>query len=1143
MPSSRGRRTLGSSDAVVRSNSRRRQGGSTSRTNLSAGNAATKDYYESSYGTSKGGFDGAKVRRRLLFLFMIIVIIVVVVVHRTGRKNGGGSSSNSRSKRHSIDPLASFDLVSSATLEHLNVDATVYKHKNTGMQVMTMLQKTPSSKGSTAPFLQDGVFGISFRTIPQNSHGTAHVVSQAIQLGSKKFGNLKDPWNQIRQGSLQTYLDVNTKRDRTEYIVASRSAKDLGYSMEIMLDSFFQPNMAIPTHSWAFRQEGWRLEQTEDGKNIFLEGNAYNQAKIDQMHPEKYMNNYLFKKLFPDAPVHYNERGEQQEILKMTHDEVIEFWKKYYHPANAQALCYGATKETIHVCMSELHLHLEEFYPNKSENLIRENTIPPYQLLSPKFASQDRMPYASYRDDIDYRVVFSWAINENLLDHVSQLAWMVIEDMLLGNTATELAEVVTTEMWGDDIIGRLERDYQQWVMAIGVSGILTNEDASRVVAEMNDVLLKIVADGFPEDALTASMNKVEYKILNAYSDDIPRGADIFKNLMTNWNYDREPLAALDVKNHMKLLRQEVSRNGQQYFLDLMTLHLMDNQHKITLQMYPSTQVAQIHRDMEVKFLNDLNHNLKQSEGVALLKEATTLQNVQKTPNLPEDLAKIPRVHLSDVPTTGNDIPLKVDRDVLGSGVTVLEHRLPETGGLGYIEYAMDISGIDFDDIILLPFYCFMSTRTGNGDLTPAQFIRKIEGRTGGMYVEPLLEDIIPFSTDNGYYVPTGQHLITKLVVHGNSAVSNSASMFTLITEILMLADFYEERTAERLLRKLIDDMEDDIQENGNKYTAMRIESTYSLPGFVREKWHGVTQLYELRKILEDLTNGKWHMYAERFKRMRATILGGSRNGQFLSITADPDTLRGFTPAIRAFVTEGLPPITIGTPRFPDFSAVVHPWVEKGSQRMSETIASMHTNEAFVVPTRLSHVGKGGQVYDAGEKVSGSALTVTQFIEGFYFWNELATKGAHDATATIDIDSGMIVYQSAEDPSPFKTNEIYDNAASFVYNHVSRIQGDELPTDFQAAMIGAIAKLDGTTPQPNSAGFTSMCRFFRSETDSHRQKIREEIMGTTKAQANAMVERLSSWGNPRLVVVTNDYFYGVESQRLELTKCSLKDFSC
>lgn len=81
--------------------------------------------------------------------------------------------------------------------------------------------RRPTAKTQNEP---TQVFGVTFRTPPEDSTGVPHILEHSVLCGSRKFP-LKEPFADLLKGSLQTFLNAFTYPDRTCYPVASQNLK------------------------------------------------------------------------------------------------------------------------------------------------------------------------------------------------------------------------------------------------------------------------------------------------------------------------------------------------------------------------------------------------------------------------------------------------------------------------------------------------------------------------------------------------------------------------------------------------------------------------------------------------------------------------------------------------------------------------------------------------------------------------------------------------------------------------------------------------------------------------------------------------------------------------------------------------------
>ena len=139
--------------------------------------------------------------------------------------------------------MEKYKLIESKYLEEVAGECKVYEHIKTGAKVLTISNDDTNKS-----------FGIAFRTTPENSKGTAHIVEHCVLQGSKKY-RTKEPFMDMLKRSVQTFLNAMTYPDKTMYPIATRNVKDFFNLMDLYLDGVFHPSMY--EEKKIFLQEGW----------------------------------------------------------------------------------------------------------------------------------------------------------------------------------------------------------------------------------------------------------------------------------------------------------------------------------------------------------------------------------------------------------------------------------------------------------------------------------------------------------------------------------------------------------------------------------------------------------------------------------------------------------------------------------------------------------------------------------------------------------------------------------------------------------------------------------------------------------------------------------------------------------------------
>lgn len=215
---------------------------------------------------------------------------------------------------------------------------------------------------------KDRVFTIGFNTLPDNDKGIPHIVEHSVLCGSENF-NVKDPFNILDKGSIHTYLNAMTYRDKTVYPIGSTNEADFKTLMRVYCDAVFRPLMY--KNEGIFRQEGWN----SDGKNY--NGIVLNEMKGVYSDPAVVLSETLNKKIFEGCGYANDAGGNPDYITDLSYEEFLEFHKNHYHPSNAVIYLYGDIdiKEYLNILDNEFLSDFEYKEPPKPNKVVVNDNI------------------------------------------------------------------------------------------------------------------------------------------------------------------------------------------------------------------------------------------------------------------------------------------------------------------------------------------------------------------------------------------------------------------------------------------------------------------------------------------------------------------------------------------------------------------------------------------------------------------------------------------------------------------------------------------------------------------------------------------------------------------------------------------------
>ncbi|MCK4976165.1 MAG: insulinase family protein, partial [Anaerolineales bacterium] len=104
-----------------------------------------------------------------------------------------------------------FELIEERKIPELSTNGRFFRHVNTGAELLSFENDD-----------ENKVFGITFRTPPQDSTGLPHIMEHSVLCGSQKYP-VKEPFVELLKGSLKTFLNAFTYPDKTVYPFASQN--------------------------------------------------------------------------------------------------------------------------------------------------------------------------------------------------------------------------------------------------------------------------------------------------------------------------------------------------------------------------------------------------------------------------------------------------------------------------------------------------------------------------------------------------------------------------------------------------------------------------------------------------------------------------------------------------------------------------------------------------------------------------------------------------------------------------------------------------------------------------------------------------------------------------------------------------------
>jgi len=1063
--------------------------------------------FSSGYGHVDGSSRSDNVKKTV-FLIGAGAIALSFFLSITNDRFGGGIMGRTNNNNRKPPNHSSYRILSSDYLQEYNSVLTIYQHAKTLAEMVTLIP--------TEPTQDDKAFGISFRTVPTDSTGVAHIMEHSVLCGSNKFPT-KDPFLHLMKGSLNTFLNAMTYPDRTVYPVASRNAKDLKNLMDVYLDAVFFPRAVKEGEDgeWVLMQEGWRYEVEEDDggeQELVYKGVVYSEMKGVYSDPDSLLDRFSQHLLYPDNTYQHDSGGDPEFIPSLTHEQFVNFHRTFYHPTNSQSFLYG-NKDDAEDALSMLDGYLSQF--NEDVNARKQSEIPRQQwtFKEPLVSS---MPYAvsdfegdgASDTDGKHFICVTWLLDPEPMDVLTELTWSLFDHLLFGTETSVLQKALMESGLGTDVVGDgMASGLLQTTFAAGMKGV-KEENVANVINLVLDVLAMVAKDGFSENDIKSSLNTIEFQLRETDSGRDPKGIGLFLATLSAWNYDRHPMDGLVFEDAIAELKNIISQSGSAIFQDLVQEFLLGNTHRVVLELFPSSTIEADQIKAEKDRLAWIKSSLSPKEFKDILKDAEYLQEIQNTDDTPEVIATIPMLTLADVDRKATEYPIEVVDNAFQSGVTLITHEVESSSGIAYADFGWDISNIAYDDIPLIFLLGQLMKEAGTTKLTDVELRQLIGMNTGGVFVSTEFLGVWPEGADD-HIVTSGNNFRTMMFIKGKCTSDKSMELFDIMRQILLESNLDSKDKVITFLKENLSDLESSVPSSGHSYAARRIRSHYSPLGFVGEKTSGVMSISS-KKVLLKQANEDWPSLLERLVRMRQIMLSGGRDGMILNLSGDNRVLTTIQDSVMNFLQNQLPAVSDPPPPpLPDFSVVDHPWVAPIRAEM-EQYAPIG-DEGIVVSTQVSYIGEGGLMYDYGEKVPGSTEVITKYLKTGYLWETVRVKnGAYGAFAAMSTTIGLFLMVSYRDPNFLKTLEAYGGAADSLFEDASTSLADNNGPALTKAIIGAIGDMDGSAISTRGLGWASLERWLSGQSAAMRQNFRDEVLATTAEDFTEFASRLNNW---------------------------------
>ncbi len=886
-------------------------------------------------------------------------------------------------------------------------------------------------------------FSVGFKTIPQDHTGVFHILEHSVLNGSQKYP-IKEPFVELIKSSMATFINAMTYPDKTVYPVSSRNAQDFLNLMDVYLDAVFHPLSVTDPH--AFRQEGWHYELDSPDGELRCNGVVYNEMKGAFASHDEVMSYEMGLALFPDNCYKYVSGGHPEHIPELTYENYLASHHRFYHPSNARIVLDGDLD--IDAALAKIDGVIGEY-----DRLDVDADIPMQAPVSPeeRIASYEIGPTES--EENKAIVAGGWVYND-YTDAEKTLGFGVLCDALCQTNESPLTKAILDAGLAEDV-SLYNYDGVQQPSANLVIKNCDPEKRGEIWALVEKTLKELCENGLDHEQLEGILSRTEFAIREKDYGNTPRGLVYALTTYESWLYGGDPAQNLCFEDKFASLRRKI---GEGWFENLIKEVFLENKHRAKVLLLPSKTLGEEKNRREAERCAKIKASWSEAETERVISEFKTLRARQEAPDPAEQLDKLPKLKLSDIPA---EIKITPEEITEVGGVKVLHHPL-DTDGITYLNMYFDISDLSDSDLQKTAMLARLL-----GDIATEHFSAlELTGE--------LQRCVGRFNTVTAVYAPIGRtdaatpYFTVKLALLDKS----KADAVRLTDEILNRSVFTDTAYIKNLIRQMKIGMEQAITMRGDSYASRRNLAFFSVRGTLAESMEGIEYLRYIQRTDAEFADRGEKICAE-YSALAKRIFDPSRLTVSVAGELDKDFIASMTSHLR-----GEP---VGSPA----ERRVMPAVKEGCS----------------IPAEIGFASLCVNLFGQGESFDGAAKVASQLLTYDYLWNDVRVKGgAYGVHLSIPSD-GDVMFSSYRDPNPARSLSSFKAAAKVLSDFA------EGPESVEKYIISTLSNNDPLLTL-RAMGEQAAKRYLSHRTSDDVIREHREILSTDKKKLGRFAEVLS-----------------------------------
>lgn len=921
-------------------------------------------------------------------------LLVRKVAPNRWRSTAAATALSPRSDSYEVGSVYDgFQLQRKEYVPDFNMTALMFRHQNTGSEFLHVDRDDSNN-----------IFSINFRTTPFDSTGLPHILEHNVLCGSERYP-VRDPFFKMLNRSLATFMNAMTGPDYTLYPFSSMNETDFRNLQRIYLDAVFKPNLKYLD----FKQEGWRLENsdlTDQSSEYVFKGVVFNEMKGAFSENASIFGQRFLNEILPDHTYKYVSGGEPLDIPRLTHEDLVNFHAKYYHPSNAKFFSYG------NFPLETSLQYVNENYLQKVTPIDSGYSAIPQQ---PRWRQPKTMRINCRFDNMgapiekQNQIAIGYLMSDITDTYETFLLYILSELLVKGPNSYFYKSLIEPNFSGgfNGLTG-YDSQIRDTMFVVGLQDI-AESDFDRVEATFNRTIAEAIEKGFRPEHVESVLQNIELLLRH----QTPKfGLGMLFNVTPLWNHNGDVIKTMHVSKTMQQLRDNLK--NPTYLQEKLKFYFQDNGHKLVMTMSPDLKYEETFNAKEKEVLDEKVAQLTDADRERIYKEGLELSECQKRK---EDLSVLPCLALSDIQTSIERVALDrvAVRGVDTSVVTV------DTNGVTYFKAIANASFLTEDERCLLPLLIDVIDQFGTNRYSYAELDNVVKSKTQGLSFRLHCTESIEDTSKYELGIEFNSFCLDK----------NVDDMLLLFADLLQSRRMDDVQRFDMLLENYMSNLTVGIANSGHLYAMHAANGLITEAGQLKETLSGIQHISFMKRLLKSNSSAdiltKLKQVAEKVFQQPSLRCG---------LNLSEDTRDRTLSSLDTFLD------TIGA------GSVAERW------QASKTLPSSCRHNLMTIP--VNYCAKSFVAVPYVHEDFAPLRILAKLLSAKYLLPVVREQnGAYGAGAKINVD-GNFTFFSYRDPHSRKTLDTFDSTYSWVGEHLATTFNEE---GLFEAKLGVLQQLD------------------------------------------------------------------------------------